>query len=76
MHAKMQTEAERTIYNRRMHIGETPFAIIKNILEVRRFLLARAGEGAHGVALGVYGLQPEETDGGDSGTAPREKKWR
>ena len=39
MHAKMQTEAARTIYNRRMHIGETPFAIIKNILEVRRFLL-------------------------------------
>jgi transposase len=39
MHAKMQTEAERNIYNRRMHIGETPFAIIKNILEVRRFLL-------------------------------------
>jgi hypothetical protein len=39
MHAKMQTEAERKIYNRRMHIGETAFAIIKNILEVRRFLL-------------------------------------
>jgi hypothetical protein len=39
MHAKMQTEAEREIYNRRMHIGETPFAIIKGIMEVRRFLL-------------------------------------
>jgi transposase len=39
MHAKMQTEAGRTIYNRRMHIGETPFAIIKNFFEVRRFLL-------------------------------------
>lgn len=39
MHAKMQTEAGRTTYNRRMHIGETPFAIIKGILEVRRFLL-------------------------------------
>ena len=39
MHAKMQTEKGRTTYNRRMHIGETPFAIIKNILEVRRFLL-------------------------------------
>ena len=39
MHAKMQTEAGRTTYNRRMHIGETPFAIIKNIFEVRRFLL-------------------------------------
>ena len=39
MHTKMQTEAARTIYNRRMHIGETPFAIIKNIFEVRRFLL-------------------------------------
>ncbi len=39
MHAKMQTEAARTTYNRRMHIGETPFAIIKNIFEVRRFLL-------------------------------------
>jgi hypothetical protein len=39
MHAKMQTEAARTTYHRRMHIGETPFAIIKHILEVRRFLL-------------------------------------
>ena len=39
MHAKMQKQAEREIYNRRMHIGETPFAVIKNIFEVRRFLL-------------------------------------
>ena len=39
MHAKMQTDAGRATYNRRMHIGETPFAIIKSILEVRRFLL-------------------------------------
>ena len=31
--------AGRTTYNRRMHIGETPFAIIKRIMEVRRFLL-------------------------------------
>jgi len=39
MHAKMQREEARATYNRRMHIGETPFAIIKGILEVRRFLL-------------------------------------
>jgi transposase len=39
MHAKMQTEAAQTTYNRRMHIGETPFAVLKNIFEVRRFLL-------------------------------------
>jgi transposase len=39
MHAKMQREEEKQIYNRRMHIGETQFAIIKNIFEVRRFLL-------------------------------------
>ncbi len=39
MHAKMQTDEARATYNRRMHIGETPFAIIKGILEVRRFLL-------------------------------------
>ncbi len=39
MHAKMQTEEGRKTYNRRMHIGETPFAIIKNIFEMRRFLL-------------------------------------
>jgi hypothetical protein len=39
MHAKMQTEEGRTTYNRRMHIGETPFAVIKGILDVRRFLL-------------------------------------
>ena len=39
MHAKMQTDQGKKTYNRRMHIGETPFAIIKGILEVRRFLL-------------------------------------
>ena len=39
MYAKMQTEEGRKTYNRRMHIGETPFAIIKGIMEVRRFLL-------------------------------------
>jgi hypothetical protein len=39
MHAKMQTEQAQATYHRRMHIGETPFAIIKNIFEVRRFLL-------------------------------------
>jgi len=39
MHAKMQTEAGQTTYNRRMHIGETPFAILKSILGVRQFLL-------------------------------------
>jgi transposase len=39
MHAKLLTEAGRTTYNRRMHTAETPFAIIKAILDVRRFLL-------------------------------------
>lgn len=39
MHAKMQTKEGKATYNRRMHIGEIPFAIIKGIMEVRRFLL-------------------------------------
>jgi transposase len=39
MHAKMQTDEGKKTYHRRMHIGETPFAIIKGILDVRRFLL-------------------------------------
>lgn len=39
MHAKLRTEEGKKTYNRRMHVGETPFAIIKGILEVRRFLL-------------------------------------
>ena len=39
MHAKLQTAEGKETYNRRMHIGETPFAIIKGILGVRRFLL-------------------------------------
>jgi transposase len=39
MHAKLQTEEGKDVYNRRMHIGETPFAVIKGLLEVRRFLL-------------------------------------
>lgn len=39
MHAKLRTEEGRKTYNQRMHIAETPFAIIKGIMEVRRFLL-------------------------------------
>jgi hypothetical protein len=39
MHAKMQTEEAKKIYGRRMHLGETPFAIIKGVLGFRRFLL-------------------------------------
>ena len=39
MHAKLQTEAGKQTYHRRMHVGETPFAVIKGILGVRRFLL-------------------------------------
>jgi transposase len=39
MYAKMQTEAAKEVYKRRMHIGETQFAIIKAIFGVRRFLL-------------------------------------
>jgi len=39
MHAKLRTEEGRKTYHQRMHIAETPFAIIKGILEVRRFLL-------------------------------------
>ena len=36
----LQATAEgKKTYNQRMHIAETPFAVIKGILEVRRFLL-------------------------------------
>lgn len=39
MAAKMATEEGRQIYNQRPHIAETPFAILKSIMNVRRFLL-------------------------------------
>ena len=39
MALKMQTPQGKAIYNQRMHVAETPFAIIKSILGVRRFLL-------------------------------------
>jgi len=39
MEAKMATAEGKKTYNQRMHIAETPFAVIKGILEVRRFLL-------------------------------------
>jgi transposase len=39
MAAKMSSPQGSAVYNRRMHLAETPFAIIKNILGVRRFLL-------------------------------------
>ena len=39
MAAKMATAEGQKTYHQRMHIAETPFAIIKGLLEVRRFLL-------------------------------------
>ena len=39
MAAKMRTTQGQAVYNQRMHVAETPFAIIKSILGVRRFLL-------------------------------------
>jgi transposase len=39
MAAKMRTPEGKAVYNQRMHVGETPFAVIKSILGVRRFLL-------------------------------------
>jgi transposase len=39
MAAKLGTPQGSAVYNQRMHMAETPFAIIKNILGVRRFLL-------------------------------------
>jgi hypothetical protein len=36
---KLKTEAGRKTYNKRMHIAETSFAILKGILGVRQFLL-------------------------------------
>ena len=35
----MKTEASQTAYSRRQHFGETPFAVIKACLDLRRFLL-------------------------------------
>jgi hypothetical protein len=37
--AKMQTEESKTAYSRRSHFGETPFAVIKVMFDLRRFLL-------------------------------------
>jgi hypothetical protein len=39
MAAKLRTPEGKATYNKRMHTAETPFAIIKSILGVRRFLL-------------------------------------
>ncbi|MEZ6109722.1 MAG: transposase [Pirellulaceae bacterium] len=36
---RMKTEASQTAYSRRQHFGETPFAVIKASLDLRRFLL-------------------------------------
>ena len=37
--ARMATDAARQLYNRRPHIAETPFAIMKSIMGIRQFLL-------------------------------------
>jgi transposase len=39
MAARMATESGRQIYNRRPHMAETTFAILKAVMDVRRFLL-------------------------------------
>jgi hypothetical protein len=39
MAAKMTAEPARQIYNRRPHIAETPFALLKSVMDMRRFLL-------------------------------------
>ncbi len=72
MHAKMQSESGSRTYHRRMHIGETPFAIIKSIFAVRRFVL-RGLEKVRTEWCRVYGLQSEETDreGGECGEAAK-----
>lgn len=36
---RMQTEESQAAYSRRQHFGETPFAVIKSMFEIRRFLL-------------------------------------
>lgn len=36
---KMASEEAKTIYNRRFHFGEVPFAVIKQMFDLRRFLL-------------------------------------
>ena len=36
---KMRTEAAQKTYGRRMHIGETSFALIKHVMGLRQFLL-------------------------------------
>jgi hypothetical protein len=36
---RMRQDAAKTRYKRRQHYGETPFAVLKAVLDVRRFLL-------------------------------------
>lgn len=70
---RMKTEASQTAYSRRQHFGETPFAVIKACLDLRRFLL----RGIEGVGqewrLGRDGVQLEETHEPLGGAAPRAK---
>ena len=35
----MKAEESQAAYARRQHFGETPFAVIKSMFEIRRFLL-------------------------------------
>lgn len=53
----MRQDEAITRYKRRQHYGETPFAVLKVVLDVRRFLL----RGIAGVSKNVYGVQHEET---------------
>lgn len=37
--ARMQTDRGREIYSRRLHVGETPFAVLKAMMNFRQFLV-------------------------------------
>ena len=39
MAAKLNTEEGRQNYHRRLHLAETPFAILKGVMGIRQFLL-------------------------------------
>jgi transposase len=57
---KMSRPESREIYKKRFHAAETPFGILKRIMNLRQFL-HRGLEKVNGMALGVHRVQSRQT---------------
>ena len=74
--ARLKTSCGKATYARRAHLAETPNAVIKRVMGAASIPVAWVGQGSYGVVVGVYGVQPKETDGRGGGVGRRIRRIR